>query len=347
MAALERLKQRRAGIKTQEVINVDEDEEDDEVMEVSDDEGAENDYDDDDELHDHNMPQSSAHDVFDANEEDEEFLDDDDNGPLGVPEGLPLAFTRYASLKPKELFHYAVEWMVQKKLNPGFNGTDEIYNLTFNKLDDEVKGLAGSKFESSAWRPEFLYALRARPQIAANKMDRNDAAIAFKEKCDACNRSGHMPTFEVQFQGRPYHGKTLEDVEDPEDEDSEADIDDDAEEVDKDVRDARGNVILPQSHSFFVGKFCMANTETAHALQHWRYHLYEWVVEWLQTEGHLADQQIVRRDRWGEPKRRKYANKVVDGMDDSGKIKELYRNFKDEVSRARDAKIRTWDRSSP
>ncbi|TKX22113.1 hypothetical protein C1H76_5746 [Elsinoe australis] len=314
--ALEKLKRRRAGIKEDATEAEDSDEEleadeSDEVEEV--------------------LPRSSAKDMFNADEYDKDFLTDEGDDTLGAPDGLPLAFTRYASMKPKELFQYVVEWMIQKKINPGFNMEDEIYDLAFKKLDDEVKGLAGSKFESSAWKPEFLFALRARPDLASGRMDRHKADAMFNDKCDACNRSGHTPTYEVQFQGRPYHVETLEDVEQREDSDSE-------DGSDEQTRDAKGHVILPESHSFFVGKFCMANAETAHSLQHWRYHLYEWVVAKLSEMGHLKAEKIVQRDGWGEPKRRKFANKVLDQMVEHGTVKQLYRDFRSEVEKARDAK---------
>ena len=82
----------------------------------------------------------------------------------------------------------------------------------------------------------------------------------------------------------------------------------------------------------------MANAETAHALQHWRYHLYEWVVEYLETEGYSTPEKIVQRDGWGEPRRRKFANKVLDKMVENGQVKKLYKDFRQEVENAREAK---------
>ncbi|KAF2147874.1 hypothetical protein K461DRAFT_302940 [Myriangium duriaei CBS 260.36] len=321
--ALERLKRRRAG------LNDDDDDDVDNEPTQRSSTGKDASSSDDDDLPEA-PPGSSARDMFKADEYDEGFLTDEGDDTLGAPDGIPLAFTRYASMKPKELFKFAVEWMLQKKLNPGFNGNDEIYKLTFSKLDDEVKGLAGSKFESSAWKAEFLFALRARPQIAIGKMSRSDPGLQWKDKCDACNRSGHTPTYEIQFQGQPYNATTLEDVE-GNDSDSE-------DEEDSGQRDALGHVILPEAHSFYVGKFCMANADTAHSLQHWRYHLYEWVAEWLDSSGHNSAENLVKRNKWGEPKRRKFANKVLDEMAESGKIKELYRDYKSSIEKARDAK---------
>ncbi|KAG8632151.1 hypothetical protein KVT40_001291 [Elsinoe batatas] len=330
--ALERLKRARAGAREtkKEVVNFESEEDEDLIDPES----------DDDEVQEV-MPQSTARDIFDANEDDEDFLADDGDDTLGAPDGLPLQFTRYASMKPGELFRYAVEWMVQKKINPGFNITDEIYDLAFKKLDDEVKGLAGSKFESSAWKSDFIFALRARPDLAKGRMDRSQPGLMYMDKCDACNRSGHFPSYEVQFQGKPYHPQTLEEVEQHEDSDDESD-------TEGTIRDSRGQVILPDTHSFFVGKHCMTNADMAHSLQHWRYHLYERVVEKLGELGHMKPARIVERDGWGEPKRRKFANKVVDQFSDMGTVKELYAGFKQQVDDARNLKQGgRWQGDSP
>lgn len=61
--------------------------------------------------------------------------------------------------------------MLQKRLNPAFQRQDPLYELAFRKLNDEAKGLAGSKFTSSAWTQKFKYALEARPQIEILELD--------------------------------------------------------------------------------------------------------------------------------------------------------------------------------
>ncbi|KAG9721867.1 hypothetical protein KCU73_g14125, partial [Aureobasidium melanogenum] len=55
---------------------------------------------------------------------------------------------------------------------------------------------------------------------------------------------------------------------------------------------------------------------------------------------------IVKRDGWSVRKRRKHANKIVDIMEEQGKIKALYSDFKKEIDTARNAKQGRWD-SSP
>lgn len=342
--ALERLKRARAGAPDIEEEEEEEENEDDAELEYEEeqDDGSVN----GDGLL--GVPYSSSRNMFQWDEDDEGFILEDDELPLGVPQGIPLEFTRFASMKAKELFKYAVEWMVQKKINPAFQLDDEIYTLTFKKLDDEVKGLAGSKFTSSAWTEDFTFALRARPEIAYTPIDRRSADHFMRDKCDACNRSGHPATFEIQFHGRPYHPDTLEEIAIGEDDSSDSDSDSDSEVGGagrSHDRDAQGRQIPPEDTVFYVGKFCMGNAETAHALNHWKYHLYEWVVEYLESAGYNTPEAIVRRDKWSTKKRRKHANKIVDEMVKIGKVKALYQDFKNELDTARNSKQGRWANS--
>lgn len=284
------------------------------------------------------LPLPSSRQMFRKDEEDDSFIIEDDDADLGAPTGLPLQFTRYASMKPKELFKYAVEWMVQKKINPAFQMDDEIYHLAFKKLDDFVKGLAGSKFTSSAWTPDFTFAMQARPELQAFRLDRTGEHF-MRDKCDACNRSGHPATFEVKFEGKPYNPQSLEEVTSTNDlpSDSESDSSSEDEANQQSNYDSKGRKILPEDTVFYLGKFCMKNAETAHALHHWRFHLYEWVVEYLEAAGYNTPANIVKRDKWSTHKRNKYSNKIVDAMHEDGKIKALYRDFQSQVNTARDS----------
>ena len=76
----------------------------------------------------------------------------------------------------------------------------------------------------------------------------------------------------------------------------------------------------------------------AHALHHWRYALNQTVLTWLAAEGHLAPARIVQRDQLSQRKRQKATNKIVDGMEDTGVMKTLYKQFKENLAAARDAK---------
>ena len=95
--------------------------------------------------------------IKDQDEYDSEFIEDDDDGNLGVPLlDIPLEFTHAAHKPLKEHFKDAVEWMVHKKINPGFARDDPVYVQAFRKLDDEYGGYAKSKFVSTQWTAEYV-----------------------------------------------------------------------------------------------------------------------------------------------------------------------------------------------
>lgn len=289
---------------------------------------------------------TSSRAMFDADEDDEDFIEEGDDDTLGVPDGIPLKFTRYGSMKAKELWKFAIEWMVQKKINPAFAMDDEIYELTFKKLDDEVSGLADSKFQSSAWKNDFTTALRARPEIQENPTDIE------LDKCDACNRSRHPVKYRVQFMGKPYHRSTLEEVgkdddDDDEEDDSNTSDSDKPSNDDNPSYDAQGREIAPANTVWYVGKFCMANARTAHALQHWRYHLYEWVVIWIDGHGYSTPKKLKKRDKMSTKKRRKEANKIVDRMVDEGVVKQLWKEFRGTIDDAANSKQGRFEVNSP
>lgn len=179
----------------------------------------------------------------DADRYDEDFVVEDDH-TLGAPselEAIPLEFTRHATKKAIEHFKDAVEWMVQKKLNPAFNRDDPIYRTAFFKLDDEVKGYSGSRFMSAAWGANFSRALRARPVFCEVEIP-----TLFDHECDACNRSGHPAKHKITFGGKAYHHNSLEDVSDDEEDEESGD--------DRQSHDSRGIVIPSANVEYFVGR---------------------------------------------------------------------------------------------
>ncbi|KAK5681916.1 hypothetical protein LTS10_006450 [Elasticomyces elasticus] len=325
-SALQKLKQKRSGLP--EIIEVEDEEEEDEE------DGADAQDDDDD------VPEvTSSRKMFHAEEEDDAFIDSDPEGTLGVPDvQIPLAFTSQASAKPKELFKHAVEWFVQRKINPAFNMHDELYELTFRKLDDEVQGLAGSKFKSAAWTPAFYAAITARPEIAIDELDRHGEDWLNDGKCDACNRSGHPATFSIQFQGKPYNPHTLEDVGRKRDDDEDSSSSEEEEDDDQPTRDYRGNKVPPANIIYKVGKFCKANADTAHALQHWRHHLDSQAMLWMTAHGYLTDEKIIKRDGQSMKKRQKEANRITDHMETDGHIRTLWDAYRQTIDDARNSK---------
>lgn len=63
------------------------------------------------------------------------------------------------------------------------------------------------------------------------------------------------------------------------------------------------------------------------------------MLDWLKTAGHTEPSKIVDRESWSKKRRGEFANKVVDGMEENGEIKALYRDFKINLEAARDAKV--------
>ncbi|KAL8978096.1 MAG: hypothetical protein Q9205_006241 [Flavoplaca limonia] len=260
-------------------------------------------------------------------EYEEDFVDDDDDTTGAHPDlaDIPLEFTRHAHKRPIEHFKDVVEWMIHNKLNPAFARNDPVYTIAVRKLDDVVQGYAGSKFMSSAWKAEFLEALKKYPDCT-----KIDVPTMHDRKCEACGRSGHPAKNQLTFSGKPYDRESLEDVS----------SDDDDEEEEEGTEDPESETHSPQIHvkAFFLGRTCNANAETAHALHHWRHQLNQFVLICLRSEGHLAPDKILERDRWNTKKKEKYANGVVDEMEANGQMKELYREFKQNLEIAREAK---------
>lgn len=290
---------------------------------------------------------TNALDMFQEDANDADFIDDDPDAIIGEPAELtsmPLQFSSLSRAKPRELFKYAVEWMVQKKINPAFSSDDEIYELTFRKLNDEVASLANSKYTSSVWTADFTRALRARPDIMIDEIGRQMRDV-MDSYCEACNRKSHPATFNISLTGKPYHKETLEPL--GEDSDASSDSDSDISSASDDEResngekptyDAQGERIPPESKVFTLGSTCKANAEVAHTLHHWRYHLNSWVVDYLVRTGHCTAEKLVERDKWSQKKRQKYANKIVDAMEKDGEIKKLHRLYRDQVDFALEAR---------
>ncbi|KFY00485.1 hypothetical protein O988_03287 [Pseudogymnoascus sp. VKM F-3808] len=271
------------------------------------------------------------------NLDDDSFIvDDDPNQPLGEPlPEIPLEFTHHAHKHLKEHFKDAIEWMVQKKINPSFNHRDPIYIQAFRKLEPEARGLAQSKFSSAAWTPTFTRALWSRPQFHEEDIG-GPGGEGEGRKCDACGRSGHPARFRVRLCGKPYFQETLEEVEDS---DSEEDDEDD----DKASVNSKGQKLPSADTEFYLGRFCRANAERAHALIHWKHALYEWVVQTLSDQGFLDAEKLAERIKWGTRKLGGLANDIVDEWTENGEIKGLYRDFKNNLEAARNSKQDRWN----
>ncbi|KAK1781623.1 hypothetical protein QBC45DRAFT_50645 [Copromyces sp. CBS 386.78] len=282
-------------------------------------------------------------------EEMEDFIaEDDSDAPIGAPDeiGIPLEFTRHAHKPLKEHFRDVVEWLVHYKVHPSFpEKTAALYRLGWRKLDDEVRGLAQSKFASSAWKTDFYMALRARPYYTSGETHEHGL---FSSNCAACGRSGHPAKFEITFSGAPYykdfsHPKFLEPV--PNNNNSPLPSPDDEGEGDPDEYDSDGNTIPAASRTWKIGSVCHSNAETAHNLLHWQYALLDWVDTRLSEDGHLTAAAAIGKRREGETKeqgkkrekKKKYklVAKVVREWEANGTVKALFREFKSMLEGAR------------
>ncbi|KAL6709140.1 hypothetical protein ACN47E_001956 [Coniothyrium glycines] len=286
---------------------------------------------------------ANALDMFQEDKDDEGFIDDDEGllgGPSADLDELRLNIN-LSKAKPRDLFKHAVEWMVMKKIHPGFDSNKIIYTITFRKLDDEVKGLAGSKFTSSTWARGFTQALKARPDYTGLEVTKGVMGGDLAPHCAACNRSGHTASWEVMLSGAPYNSATLEPLDQDSDSDSDSDssssssLSADAEtrlNGEKPTYNEAGERIPPESHRFMLGSTCQANAQVSHTLHHWRYHLYSWVKTYLRDQGLLTAEKLVWRENRSHRKREKEAQRIVDTMEETGEVRKLYRSYKDQVT---------------
>lgn len=182
---------------------------------------------------------------------EDDFVLEDDNAELGVPtEEIPFEFTRHAYKQPKEYFRDVVAWMVHNRLNPAFPRSDAMYEMAFMKLEDEVKGRAGSQLISSVWDSDFRRALLARPY-----MERTAFPTELHHTCDACRRSNHPASMDMKLYGKAYSLRTLEPLSDESDEDqSERSRGEDDEEESGAERDRDGYALPPQDRRFYLGR---------------------------------------------------------------------------------------------
>lgn len=278
---------------------------------------------------------TTARDMFEETDEDQDFLaSSDSEDALGVPVEMPFQFSSHARMKPKIAFQVVIEWMVQKKINPAFDRKNVKYLTAFRRVDDEAQALVGSKYVSSIWRPDFTIALRARPDISVWEEIGIDRGL---KNCEACNRKSHPATFNIQFTGNPYHSDTLEEVEQDTDSDT-GGMEQSHGDENRVLSDSNGLTIAPSNTTYAVGRHCKANAETGHKLQHWKVHLFTWVVDHLRTIGELTAEKIVERDGWKDEKRRKDADRIADEMVQDGTVDKLHSEYTTEVGAARESK---------
>lgn len=104
----------------------------------------------------------TAEDWEDHGEPEEDWIVDEEDEEGSAQ--IPIEY-RLRTMKPKDLFKIAVEWYVQRKLNPAFDRDNDAYHIAFTRLSDFVNGMGGSKYQSSAWTAVFRRSLLGRPVL--------------------------------------------------------------------------------------------------------------------------------------------------------------------------------------
>ncbi|KAK3334024.1 hypothetical protein B0T19DRAFT_144724 [Cercophora scortea] len=283
----------------------------------------------------------AASDQDQGQEEDmDDFVVDDGDAPLGVPDDvlheIPLQFTQHSHKPLKEHFRDVVEWLVLFKINPGFpEQRHELYMMAWKKLDDEVRGLAQSKFASSAWRKDFYMALRARPYYTNVELPKGEAFDEF-ENCGACGRRGHPARWSIQFSGPAYSKTaTAENFLLPiESSNSDSDSSTSSSQQSND-EDEDGNPIPKESKRWLIGSVCNSNAETAHNLIHWKHALLDWVDATLEKDGYMAPDKLKARLKMRPKKKYKLVDQILETWTAKGIIRALYRDFRGTIEEAR------------
>ncbi|KAJ5728995.1 uncharacterized protein N7483_003503 [Penicillium malachiteum] len=346
LKTLEAIRRKRAGkkVKSEDDENgSDEDEEGSPTKHGRNRDDEEEDEDDEDDEDDEEEEDQSIPRDEDLDRYEDDFISDDDDTPLGVPADIPLKFTRHAYKKPKDYFQDVVAWMVHNRLDPAFPRSDDMYEMAFMKLEDEVKARVGSQFSSSVWNPGFRFALLARPQIEITAYSTDE-----DHSCDACNRSGHPASSDMKLYGKPYSLETLEPLNDSEEDQSRLSSDLDSNgsnetETECDY-DRDGHRLPDENQRFLLGRNCSHKAQIAHTLTHWRFHLNEWVVDHLERMGHMKDEEVLRRNNLSQKRKTRNALKVLDGMIEAGEVEKLYRDFHTNLKTARGEKPSYHDR---
>lgn len=136
--------------------------------------------------------------------------------------------------------------------------------------------------------------------------------------------------------GKLYDTFTLEslgddtDDDDPDDDDSEDDHSTYSDGTKKEY--TKGGVEVPsQSRIFYVGGHCKGNAHAAHELMHWKYHLNEWTVDYLQKYGHLDPAKVEERANMSRTNLDDEIQSVLQVMEDKNEIEMLFTMYDSKI----------------
>lgn len=271
--------------------------------------------------------------MFDTDTEDGEFVEKDvETAVSAMAEDNLLHNMRISSMKLKDLWPHAIEWMVKKSLDLHVK-EDERFRRAFERLDKKPSGLMRSKHNSSSWKSSFTTAL-ARPEMVSAE------TTSESEPCDACSQTCHSALFEVRFCGKLYCRETLDELDGDDNINGHSQgyfssfgSDASGASVSQTglIRDRR---LLSENYVWYLGSTCVRKAQASHKLQHWRYHIYNLVTRWLTKHGYNARGECSKRDEMSMADRDGYAVDVVDHMVKDGFSKKTWQVFKDTVDGA-------------
>jgi hypothetical protein len=158
------------------------------------------------------------------------------------------------------------------------------------------------------------------------------------QNCEACGRSNHPASLEIQFGGKVYNKESLEDEGDEEEENS----DDDSGTV-----DSNGNYIPPVETVYYLGRFCADKARNVHNLTHWKHALFATVTQDLESKGLFDPKQILKRDPIPIARRTELADNVVTELEEEGQIRNLWQLFKETLRAAEAHAARKPNRWKP
>jgi hypothetical protein len=223
-------------------------------------------------------------------------------------------------------FKLVIKRLILHQIHPALDEDETIWSIATEKVNAQASGYSSSKFSSSAWRPDFVRALNARPI-----MSDFCPGVPLSDSCMACGRSSHPAMFRVHFRGRVYDRDTLEP------------LDAMANDNDEESYDGDGNPVVPENHAFLVGKDCRNNAIQAHYFRHWRFKLNKAVLEYMHLEGWRGIAQIAENDDWSAEQRQSKYDMLVDEIERNGVLEAWWAEFAEKLDRAENVgRSRRW-----
>ncbi|KAH0602663.1 uncharacterized protein H6S33_008313 [Morchella sextelata] len=240
--------------------------------------------------------------------------DDEDATALGHPDNqVPIEYTHRSHQPPRENFKVVCLWMVQYLLNPSFPIDDPISQFAIAALDRRLESMGGSVLQSAAWQPEFIRAMRARPDFHSRVCSEGPQ----RPTCEACHITSRPAAYVVYFTGARYDRETLDDLSPSDAENSE---------------DSAGFEIPAETRDFFVGRYCHERAKLTHMFMHWKKSLRVAMEFALKGLGYFDEKWQNKAAKMSIEERTRWANQVTDDLEPE--IKALWYDLKRSLTQA-------------